>query len=112
MSDLELILTMLSETSTKEIARQKDAQGFPENELIAKVGGRIAGTARKEIEQETGQRVVSENNFLGSKSRISDPELLTSKRVEMSPRYSGSTPETAGRALLKAPKGSRRSVKQ
>lgn len=79
MSDLELILTMLGETSTKEIARQKDAQGFYPNSQAANAGGAIAGNARKQIEKETGQRVISKKNFLGERKRIADPQRLTLK---------------------------------
>ena len=77
MTDLELILTMLGESSTKEIARQRDAQGFYPNHQAAKIGGSIAGGARKRIEAETGTQVVSKQNFLGSRSRTADPEFLT-----------------------------------
>ena len=80
MVDLELILTMLGETTTKTVAVQRDAQGFYENSKAAETGGSIAGTARKGIEKETGQKVVSKSNFLGSKSRQSDPRLLTKKK--------------------------------
>ena len=80
MTDLELILTMLGETTTKTVAVQRDAQGYHENFKAAETGGSIAGHARKQIEKETGQKVVSRSNFIGSKSRQSDPELLTKKR--------------------------------
>jgi len=79
MTDLELILTMLGETSTKEIAQRRDARGYFQNYQAANTGGRIAGTARREIESQTGRPVVSKQNFLGSKKRQSDPTLLTSK---------------------------------
>lgn len=79
MTDLELILTMLAETSTKEIAQQRDAQGFYENSRAASDGGGIAGSARKQIETQTGRKVVSPQNFLGSSSRTADPQLLTTK---------------------------------
>lgn len=77
MTDLELILTMLGETSTKEIARRRDAQGFDENERAASAGGSIAGQARKQIENETGERVVSNKNFLGQNQRVADPQRLS-----------------------------------
>lgn len=64
MNDLELIFSMLGEASTTEIARSKDAQGFPENKQSAKKGGVIAGKARKNLELETGKRVVSKENYL------------------------------------------------
>ena len=63
MTDLELIFTMLGEASTTEIARTQDAQGFPENKKAARQGGNIAGNARRELEQRTGEKVVSQKNF-------------------------------------------------
>lgn len=80
MTDLELILTMLGESSTKEIARERDAQGFYPNHKAAKAGGAIAGSARAQIEQQTGKKVVSSQNFLGSSQRKADPQLLTKKK--------------------------------
>lgn len=80
MTDLELILTMLGETSTKTIAVQRDSQGFYQNYKAAETGGSIAGQARKQIEKETGQRVVSKSSFLGLKSRAADPVRLTRKK--------------------------------
>lgn len=68
MTDMELILTMLGETSTKTIAQQRDAQGIYENYEAARDGGAIAGNTRKQIEQQTGQKVVSSQNFLGNRS--------------------------------------------
>ncbi|HUZ31117.1 MAG TPA: BRO family protein [Xanthobacteraceae bacterium] len=79
MTNMELILTMLGETSTKEIAQQRDAQGFSENFRAAEAGGSIAGTARKQIERETGRTVVSNQNFLGASQRVADPVRLTRK---------------------------------
>ena len=63
MADLELIFTMLGEASTTEIAKTKDAQGFPVNRQAARSGGTIAGNARRELEAESGQRVSSKKNF-------------------------------------------------
>jgi hypothetical protein len=65
MTDMELILTMLSESSTEEIAVKRDAQGLYENAQAAKAGGDIAGSARKQIEAQTGRKVISNHNFLG-----------------------------------------------
>lgn len=63
MTDLELIFTMLGEASTTEIAKNKNAQGFIENHKAAKAGGNIAGNARKELEQKSGKKIVSKQNF-------------------------------------------------
>lgn len=67
MTDMELILTMLGESSTKQIAQERDAQGLYQNYEAAKDGGDIAGSTRRQIEQKTGKSVVSSHNFLGKK---------------------------------------------
>lgn len=64
MTDLELIFSMLGEASTTEIARNRDAQGFDENRHAAESGGKIAGNARRELEQKSGRKVVSKENYL------------------------------------------------
>lgn len=63
MSDLELIFTMLGEASTTEIARKRDAKGFDKNKRAAVEGGTVAGNARRELEQRSGRRVTSADNF-------------------------------------------------
>lgn len=63
MTDLELIFTMLGEASTTEIARTKDAQGFPQNKKAAIEGGTVAGNARKELEKKSGRKVVTSENY-------------------------------------------------
>lgn len=64
MTDLELIFSMLGEAATTEIARNTDAQGFDENKDSAKRGGKIAGNARKNLEKESGRKVVTNENYL------------------------------------------------
>jgi len=63
MNDLELIFSMLGEKVTTEITKTKDSQGLHECKDSAVEGGTIAGNARKELEQKTGKRVVSRENF-------------------------------------------------
>ena len=64
MTDLELIFNMLGEASTTKIAKNKDAQGFVENKEAAKDGGTVAGIARKELEQRSGEKVATSENYL------------------------------------------------
>ena len=64
MTDLELIFTMLGEASTTEIARNKDAQGFGQNKVAARAGGKVAGNARKELEKKSGKKVSTVQNYL------------------------------------------------
>ena len=73
MNDLELIFNMLGEASTTKIARNKDALGFNENKDAAKEGGTVAGVARKELERRSGEKVVTQENYLN------EPE--TKKRI-------------------------------
>jgi DNA-damage-inducible protein D len=64
MTPLELIFTALSEEATKMIAVREDAQGFSENHYAASEGGRMAGDARKNFEQNMNESVVSSQNYL------------------------------------------------
>ena len=64
LKDLELILNMLAEAATKDIANTKHPRGLEENKKVAKRGGSIAGNARKEIEQETGKPVITSKNSI------------------------------------------------
>lgn len=64
MSDLELIFSMLGEASTQAIVQTKQPKGFIENKKVAKQGGNVAGNARKELEEKTGKKVVSNENYL------------------------------------------------
>ncbi|MCA9348310.1 phage antirepressor protein [Candidatus Saccharibacteria bacterium] len=64
MNDLELLFTQLGEAATTEIARTDNVRGMSQNKNAAKRGGAVAGTARKQLEKETGQNVVSDNNYL------------------------------------------------
>jgi hypothetical protein len=62
MTNLELVLNMLAETATTEISKKKNPENFHQSKKIAQEGGHVAGTARKEIEQKTGESVVSSKN--------------------------------------------------
>lgn len=64
MTDLELIFSMLGEAATTEITRNKDAQGLPQTKQAARDGGTVAGNARRELEQRSGRKVVSSQNYL------------------------------------------------
>jgi DNA-damage-inducible protein D len=70
MSDLELIFSMLGEASTTAIVKTQHPKGFVENKKAAKQGGTIAGNARKALEVKTGEKVVTENNYLPASKKI------------------------------------------
>ena len=62
MTNLELVLNMLAEVTTTAISRSRQPETFAESRNIAIEGGNVAGSARREIEQRTGQPVVSPLN--------------------------------------------------
>lgn len=64
MTDLELIFTMLGERVTTEISQIEKPTGMPENKKVAKRGGGVAGTARKQTEKELGRGVITKKNQL------------------------------------------------
>lgn len=64
MSEAELIFTALAELSTRQIAESENATGMEENKISAKKGGKIAREAREKLELQTGQKVVTDSNFL------------------------------------------------
>ena len=68
MTDLELIFTMLGEKVTTEISQNEEPDTFHKSKQVARRGGAVAGTARKETEKELGRPVVSRQNFLETKS--------------------------------------------
>lgn len=59
MSTTEIILTMLAETSTKDISAAEKPAGFSENVKVAKRGGKVAKVARQALESETGTSVIT-----------------------------------------------------
>ena len=72
MSTTELILNMLAETATKDIAEATNPQGLDENKQVAQDGGAIAGDARKSIEARTGKPVITSKNAIDLGRLISD----------------------------------------
>ena len=76
MTDVEVALADLGEIATREIAKKKDPKGLNENIDIARRGGKIAGNARKDLEKELGESVVTSNNALNY-------EYVNEKEIEM-----------------------------
>ena len=70
MTEAELLFTALAELSTRQIAESLNARGMPENKKASKAGGKIAKSARLELEDKTGQKVISNKNYLKSPKRI------------------------------------------
>ena len=71
MTTLELVLNMLAEATTAEIVNESNPIGLEENKIAAKEGGKIAGDARKSIEEKTGRPVIS------NKKAVNFTKILT-----------------------------------
>lgn len=79
MTTTELILNMLAETATKDIANAVNPQGLEENKQVAKEGGSIAGDARKSIEARTGKPVITPQNAVDFARLIEEVIKLSEK---------------------------------
>ncbi|HDV7284221.1 TPA: phage antirepressor protein [Mannheimia haemolytica] len=64
MTTTELVLNMLAEAATKDIAQISHPQGLEENKTVAKRGGNVAKVARESLEAETGKPVITQQNAI------------------------------------------------
>ena len=62
MSDLEILLTDIGETATKELAKTYNPQGLKQNKEIAKRGGQIAKNTRDNLEKELRKSIITKEN--------------------------------------------------
>lgn len=62
MSDLEILLTDIGETATRELAKKYNPRGLIQNKEIAKRGGNIAKNTRDNLEKELGRSVITKEN--------------------------------------------------
>ncbi len=72
MSTTELILNMLAETATKDIANATNPMGLDENKKVAKRGGNVAKVAKETLEKETGEPVITPKNAIDFAKLIDD----------------------------------------
>lgn len=70
MTNLELVLEMLAEASTTEIIKTEDSKWFNEIKKASKSGWEIAWNARKELEQKTKKKIISKQNFIPEKNKL------------------------------------------
>ena len=67
MSDIEVLLTDLGETATRELAKKHKPYGLDQNKKIARMGGNTAKVARVDLERKLGESVITSNNELNYK---------------------------------------------
>jgi hypothetical protein len=75
MTNLELVLNMLAETSTTELSKEQNPKTLSENKNVAKKGGSVAGVARKDLEMKLGKSVISPLNAKELKQRKDNKEI-------------------------------------
>ena len=64
MTNVELMLNGLAEAAATEMSKRENPKGFAENANIAHRGGNVAHVARKQLEQELGDTVISSKRAL------------------------------------------------
>lgn len=62
MTNMELVLNMLAETSSTEISKSKNRKGIEEAKDSVIKGGNIAKNAKEQLEKEIGKKIVSDKN--------------------------------------------------
>lgn len=82
MSDMELILNMLAESTSTEISKNENPSSFAESKSIAKRGGKAALEARKAVEQQTGKSVITSQNATQLNSVVTNMIEEVSKAVD------------------------------
>ena len=73
MTNLELVLNMLAETSTTELSKKEQPESFMENKKVAEKGGSVAGNARKDLEEKLGDSIISPLNAKGLQGKKNPP---------------------------------------
>mgnify|MGYP000009630919 FL=1 len=77
MDSIELILTNLSEEATKRLAEKHKSVRLDGNIKVAKVGGSVAKVARKELESNLEESIVTSSNRLDYE--YNDKEMIMQK---------------------------------
>ena len=75
MSDIEVLLTDLGETATRELAKKHKPYGLEQNKKIARKGGNTAKVARDDLEKKLGESVITKNNNLNYKYNESQDKI-------------------------------------
>lgn len=72
MSTLEIVLNMLAETTTTELSKAHQPEGFEESRIVARRGGKVEGDARRAIEADTGRPAVTAQNAAQLNAVVTD----------------------------------------
>jgi hypothetical protein len=88
MTNTEMILNMLAETTTKDISQSANPETFEESAKVAQRGGNVDRVARLELEVQTGKKVVTSLNARAALKGKDSPQLTgKSKPGKNNPEY-------------------------
>ena len=76
MTNIELALNTLAEASAAEISKAQNPKGFNQSAEVARQGGKIAGNARKQLEQQVGRSVISPSKAADYLPPAEDVDLI------------------------------------
>ena len=83
MDNIEIILTDLSEETTKRLAEKHKPQGLEQNKEIARMGGHAAKVARDDIEKNLGESVVTTTNKLDYEYKNTKKSKKSAKMIDL-----------------------------
>ncbi len=93
MSTMELVLNMLAEATTTTLSRKQGPQTLDENVRVARRGGQIAGNARREIESDTGESVITSQNAAQLNTLLTNMIEYVADNSDDPPAGSSSSPK-------------------
>ena len=76
MTNIELALNTLAEVSVTEISQSRNPKGFRQSAAVAREGSKIAGDARKQLEQRVGHSVISSAKAADYLPPVEDSDAL------------------------------------
>ncbi len=82
MTNLELVLNMLAEATTKEISKKENPNTFSESKDIARKGGNVAKNTRLDIENKLGEKIVSSKNAIDLLEDKEDKKKIFNKCIK------------------------------
>ena len=82
MTNIELALNTLAEASVTEISKSRNPKGFRQSAAVAREGSKIAGDARKQLEQRVGHTVISSAKAADYLPPVEDVELIEGETEE------------------------------
>ena len=80
MTDLEILLTDIGETATRELAKEYNPRGLSQNKEIARRGGAIAKNTRNDLERELHRNVISNTNYINGRYIDSNQKIKQDKK--------------------------------